>query len=133
MRAYEVAGSKELKELSMLCKEVRNLVASGEYDACRGLICQAMQNYPDAPQPHNLLGVVLEKGGDHALAMKHFRAASALDPTYGPASQNLMLYGTFYTLGREAYDESDCREDREPSGGRIEYGRNGVGHFVRGR
>ena len=47
-------------ELSELCLTVRNLAAQEEYDRCSEVICQAKGLYPCAPQPHNLLGVVLE-------------------------------------------------------------------------
>ena len=116
-------------ELSDLCVQVRSLVASQEYDRCRSLICQAMTLFPSAPQPHNLLGVLLEKTGDHASAMKHFRAAWALDPTYGPASQNLSAYGTFYSRGIAAYDEEDCRDTDSTCA--IEYDVRGIGHIIR--
>lgn len=95
-------------ELSELCLTVRNLAVQEDYDSCSDLICEAMGLYPCAPQPHNLLGVVLEKLGAHADAMRHFRAAMDLDPTYAPARQNLMTYGTFYSKGVAAYDECDC-------------------------
>ena len=96
------------QELSELCECIRGLASRREYTRCISMICQAMQDYPSAPQPHNLLGVILEKTGDHAGAMKHFRAARALDPTYCPSSQNLARYGTFSEAGRTAFDECDC-------------------------
>ena len=43
----------------------------------------------DAPEPHNLFGILLELRGDGDSARKHYRAAYALDPTYRPASRNL--------------------------------------------
>ena len=94
--------------LAALCTEVRNLVAQGKLDLCLDRIRNAMATCPDAPQPHNLLGIVLEKQGRHTEAMRHFRAAWALDPTYIPAEQNLETYATFYSCGRCAFDESDC-------------------------
>ena len=129
MKTNEATRSRELTDL---CANVRELVSDGQYDTCITLICTAMQDFPSAPQPHNLMGVLMEKTGNHALAMKHFRAASALDPTYYPANQNLMTYGTFYSNGRVAYDEADCREDRDDAC-HIEYDTRGIGHFVRGR
>ena len=118
------------QDLSELCISIRSLVASREYDKCSDLICKAMELYPCAPQPHNLLGVVLEKTGNHALAMKHFRAAWALDPTYDPAGQNLSTYGTFYSRGRVAYDESDCQEEKTGFC-EVEYDGRGIGHILR--
>lgn len=43
----------------------------------------------DAPEPHNLLGILAEMSGDDSRARKHYRAAYALDPTYQPACRNL--------------------------------------------
>ena len=95
-----------------LCHSVRALANRGDLIGGQGMAITAMSVYPDAPQPHNLLGVLLEKQGDHLLAMKHFRAAYALDPTYWPARHNLDHFGTFHSTGRCAFDESDCPTDR---------------------
>lgn len=135
-----------IPELDHLCATVRTLVAERAYERCVALICDAMEQHPHAPHPHNLMGIVLEKRGDHPAAMKHFRAAWALDPTYGPARQNLETYGTFYSRGRCAYDESDLPDlpqhtmevvynDRGVgyvvSKTKIEYDHHGIGHVVR--
>ena len=100
-------------ELTELCSSVRALAKKNEFEQAGALICQAMQCFPCAPQHHNLLGILLEKTGEHVAAMKHFRAAIALDPTYGPARQNLETYGTFYSAGTIAYDENDCFGERK--------------------
>jgi len=52
-------------------------------------IRQAMALNMDAPEPHNLLGILSEMKGDDGNARRHYRAAYALDPTYGPACRNL--------------------------------------------
>lgn len=118
------------RELKQLCESVRGLVADKEYSACFGPICQAMEQHPHAPQPHNLLGIVLEKTGDHCSAMRHFRAALALDPTYLPATHNLNTYGTFFSTGSCAFDESDVPPE-PPSRVKVEYGAYGIGRIVR--
>lgn len=117
-------------ELEELCATVRSLVSDGDYELCTRLICQAMECFPHAPHPHNLLGIVLENTGDHLTAMKHFRAAWALDPTYLPASHNLNTYGTFFSSGRCAFDESDVSPS--PSNNmEIRYDQRGIGRAVR--
>lgn len=135
-----------VNELDKLCISIRELVGDGDYESCMEPICEAMEHSPDAPEPHNLLGIVLEKQGKHTAAMKHFRAACALDPTYAPALQNLDTYGTFFSCGKCAFDESDIPGVK--TGGieivydskgighavrktRIEYDSNGIGHVVR--
>ncbi len=126
MKMNDTVRSQELTEL---CLCVRNLAAREEYEMCMDAICEAMGNYPCAPQPHNLLGVVLEKLGNHADAMRHFRAAMDLDPTYSPARQNLTTYGTFYSDGQAAYDENDCQPSKAHY--EVEYDHYGVGHMLR--
>lgn len=120
---------KNRSELDQLCETVRTFVIEGAYDHCIEIICEAMERYPHAPQPHNLLGIVLEKTGDHFTAMRHFRAAWALDPSYLPANHNLKTYGTFYSEGLCAFDESDL-----PNAGtgnmEVQYDKRGIGHFV---
>ena len=118
------------EDLSALCASVRELVDIKDYQACESLIRGAMGKYPDAPEPHNLLGILLEKTGDHLEAMKHFRAAWALDPAYRPAQRNLECYGTFFSSGRCAYDENDCPME-EGSRYQVEYDARGVGRVVR--
>lgn len=44
---------------------------------------------PQNPQPYNLLGMVFELQGEVLEAVKMYRAALAVDPTYQPAADNL--------------------------------------------
>ncbi len=118
--------------LHQLCCTVRTLVMTGEYHKCTNLITKAMGAFPHNPEPHNLLGIVLEHEGDHCMAMKHFRAAWALDPAYAPANQNLTHYGTFYSNGKCAYEESDCTA-KAPDRYEVRYDEHGVGHVIRRR
>lgn len=138
--------NKKLSEIDELCNSVRHLVNNERYEESIKIICEAMKKYPHAPQPHNLLGIVLEKKDDHLTAMKHFRAALALDPTYIPTSHNLNVYGTFFSDGRIAFDETDLKTEtnsdsaiirfangigRVESKTKVEYDKYGVGHIVR--
>lgn len=109
LREPETAPSR----LRALCDTVRSCCREGNYDKCRAVICASMEEYPDAPEPHNLLGVLLEQEGKHGMAMRHFRAALDLEPSYLPARHNLEHYGTFFTEGSCAFDESDCPKEKE--------------------
>jgi len=95
------------------------------------LIEEAIGKYPHAPEPHNLLGLLLEAQGEHIAAMKHFRAAWALDPTYLPTRQNLDYFGSCYPSGKWAYDESDCPQEYDESNYRIDYDERGIGHVAK--
>ena len=95
------------EDLIKLIKDTRVEIKDEEYDKCEKMLYQAMSAFPHAPEPHNLLGILLEKKGDHLMAMRHFRAASELDPTYSPARVNLSTYGAMAHESIFAYDESD--------------------------
>jgi lipoprotein NlpI len=95
----------DLMQLSVM---VRNSSRTKDLQKCFSCVIDAMSKYPHSPQPHNLIGVLLVKEGNHAQAMKHFRAAWALDPTFIPARWNLENFGTFYSSGKFALDEEDC-------------------------
>ena len=118
------------KEMTSLCWKVKELMEQNDYQASEEIIKDAMATNLHAPEPHNLLGLLLEAQDDHLTAMKHFRAAYALDPTYLPSRHNLDRFGSFYPKGKWAYDESDCPEEKKDDKYRVEYDANGVGHVV---
>lgn len=119
------------QEILVLCNTARTLIREQKYRECKEQISSAMRKYPHLPQPHNLMGIVLEKEGCHVNAMKHFRAAYALDPTYLPTRHNLKNYGTFFQKGKCAYDESDCEMNTTEIEYTVEYDEHGIGRAVR--
>lgn len=88
----------------------RKLTSEKKYQVCLKEIEGAMAQRPHEAVPHNLMGILMERQGNHILAMKHFRAAYALDPTYIPARYNMDLCGQSYLDGKWAYDEDDCMQ-----------------------
>ena len=88
------------EKLENRCKR---LIVQHEYKECEKKLGEAMLQNPHSAIPHNLMGILMEKERNHVLAMKHFRAAYALDPTYIPARYNMEQYGTMYPSGRCAY------------------------------
>ena len=117
--------------LKALCEKARALMNNREFSECEQLICAAIGRYPHKPEPNNLLGILLEMQGDHILAMKHFRAAWALDAAYRPARQNLERFGSFFPRETIAFDENDCPADPMTERFDIEYDARSIGHAVR--
>ena len=70
----------------------------------------------------------MEMQGNHVAAMKHFRAASVLDPTFLPARKNMENYGSFSRPGAAAYTMEDCGTAEKKEHFKIEYDENGIGH-----
>ena len=104
-------GTAGTGELINLCASVRQAIDQNSYKECLEQISYAMYLHPSAPEPHNLMGILLEKKRDHLGAMKHFRAALDLDPTYLPARENMMDYARFDLKSpRCRYCFADCTE-----------------------
>ncbi len=96
------------KDLVSTIEQAKELISEKKYLECEALICAAMFDYPHDAVPHNLMGLMLESRDCHVEAMKHFRAAYALDPTYKPSSWNLECFGTFTMPHPCAYFAHDC-------------------------
>ncbi|MCE5196308.1 MAG: hypothetical protein LLG09_04165 [Negativicutes bacterium] len=122
---------EERRNRKVLCDSFRDLSERLNYTACERLLRSAMAEYPHSPVPHNLMGVLLEYQNNHPAAMKHFRAAWALDPTYLPARLNLEHYSSLILRGPYLIDEGDCMaaETRDPY--KIEYDEHGIGHVLK--
>ena len=118
--------------LIALCNTVKDLLCDCEFAAATTLIAGAMGQHPHAPEPHNLMGLLLEREGDHLAAVKHFRAAWALDPTYLPARYNLSQYADLFCSARkDAYLPEDCPQEQYHHPCKIVYDENGIGHVLK--
>lgn len=107
--SFKLENKEEI--LSKLCQKCKKLIQDGEYEECYEILRESLKKFPDEPHPHNLLGILLEKKGEHNMAMKHFRASQALDSSYKPTIQNLITYGTSNSNNCCAYDENDCHKE----------------------
>ena len=124
----------EQQWMQQLTAHIRALVQQRHFSEAENEAAQAMAIAPHAAQPHNLMGIIAESRNDHVQAMKHFRAAWALDPTYRPARINMERYGSLSgQLHRPVYDETECAPCLEENrrGYRMEYDKKGIGHVIR--
>jgi len=67
----------------------RKSVEEGHMEAAVEHAHRAISIDPERPEAFNLLGAILEIGGDRSNAQTHYRAALSLDPSYEPAQKNL--------------------------------------------
>jgi len=100
-------------EFISIIVQAREFIAEKKFNECEALICAAMFEHPHDAVPHNLMGLLLEKQNRHAEAMRHFRAAYALDPPYRPSSWNMECFGGFAMPHPCAYSEEDCKSGAE--------------------
>lgn len=107
MKFFDKKMSDE-RELHKEIEQVRSFIEKKDFEESYKMILDMMYQYPHSPIPHNLFGIQFEMQGNHLMAMKHFRVAWDLEPTYLPARQNLEVFGTFLAKGTCAYDSKDC-------------------------
>jgi lipoprotein NlpI len=105
-------------ENSYETEEIKEMINNHRFHEGEALISTLMLKEPHAARPHNLMGILLEKEGKHSDAMKHFRAAYALDPSYEPAEKNLETFGAFaidrdYDYGEEPMKETKTVQQKE--------------------
>lgn len=93
-----------LKEFDMYIKEATNSLKAYEYDEAYEFIMKALSTNPDAPEPHNLLGIWYEFKGNNDLARKHYRVAYVLNPIYKPATVNLERVSTLFPFKKIQVD-----------------------------
>lgn len=91
-----IKTEKFIKLISEATKKLRNNSFDESYKIIKNALCEN----PDAPEPHNLIGLWYEKNRNYNLARKHYRAAYALDPTYKSAIVNLERVCTMFS-GRQ--------------------------------
>jgi DNA-binding NtrC family response regulator len=83
LEAAQASDYESHVELIKRCLNDRHFEAAAEHAR------QAIGVDPARPEAFNLLGVLYELAGNHEEAMKQYRVAVDLDPTYRPAWQNL--------------------------------------------
>ena len=117
-----------------LCLQVKKEIEEGNMDEAYGKITDAMKKEPDSGIPHNLLGLWEESRGNHAGAMKHFRAAWALEPTLLAARWNMDVYGGMGRGLKPAYTEDEVPKEPDipqKMNDKCVYDEHGIGKFVK--
>lgn len=121
-----------IEKMKDICANIRNIVEGNNNDrfiVANEIVSNLMAKYPDSATPHNLMGIIKEMQGDHVLAMKHFRAAYALDPQDKAVKHNFDTLCSFKSSNR-LFQYGDCDlEVRKQYV--VEYDDRGIGHIVR--
>lgn len=98
-------------EFERKVKQAEAALRERQFSRACTVIADAMAMNMNAPQPHNLLGILYEMTGDFQAARRHYRAAYALDPTYKPCCRNLERLTGFdssaFLSGRVFLDEAE--------------------------
>lgn len=76
-------------EYARCLDEARRAIGERRLETAIAFVRQAVGLDPTRPEAFNLLGAAVHLRGQRFKAQDYFRAALALDPTYGPARDNL--------------------------------------------
>jgi DNA-binding NtrC family response regulator len=90
----ESIDSEKARDLESRIELAKRSIVQRNYSAAREHLRQAVAIDPSKPEGLNLLGVISEILGDSTEAMKQYRAAHSLDPTYRPAVENMDRLGS---------------------------------------
>jgi len=93
----------------------KKCIGEREFDAAQEHVRLAIAADSTKAEALNLLGALIELRGDWLEALKQYRAALALDPTYKPADANLDRVVTRYERGRgiSLGDSKDSEEEQQ--------------------
>ena len=91
----------------------KKCIGQREFDAAAEHVRQAIAADASKAEGLNLIGAILELQGDRSAALKNYRAAIALDPTYKPAMANLDRAASWPRSGGIELEERNQAEDKE--------------------
>ncbi len=88
----------------------KKCIQNHEFSEAEEYLKKAIGLNIDSPEPHNLLGVLLEYQNDIPAALNRYRVALSLDASYKPAQNNLYR-ATEYAYTRRGIDFGEDNND----------------------
>ncbi|MBZ8182416.1 sigma-54-dependent transcriptional regulator [Oscillatoria salina] len=85
----EIHHREETRNYKRAIKIAKFCASKRQYDKAIAHVKQAIGIDPSNPEAFNLLGEIHELSGERSEALKQYRVATDLDPTYKPAHNNL--------------------------------------------
>jgi tetratricopeptide (TPR) repeat protein len=103
-----------------ICEAFANgLISNYRFADARHLINGWMKDFPDDPQPHLMVGRVMEHGGNEEGAAVEYRQALKLSPCFAPAAYNLgrvLMSQQKWSEALEAYEHcATCLQSPQPA------------------
>lgn len=111
-KRYEMESSeKEVETFEDYITMAKNAINKRDFSKAKEMLKKATSEDSEKPEPFNLLGVIYEMQHKQAEAMKMYRAALALDPSYKPANENIERAGS--SVGSIDLDNINLGDDEE--------------------
>lgn len=104
LKRRTVSGSADEKDedYNSLILRAKAAINERNFELAENLLKQATNLVEENAEPYNLLGVLAEMRGKFPQAMKMYRAALDIDPSYNPAQDNLERASDFNSRPEDA-------------------------------
>ena len=108
--ARETLAAENSVDYPSLIELTKRYISDRSFTAARETARRAIAADPAQPEAYNLLGALLEINNERLEALKFYRAALDIGPTFKPAAANLERATSWEKLGRIDLgpDERDC-------------------------
>jgi len=93
-KRYELENAEEeVEDFEGFITLAKNAINKRDFSKAKEMLNKATSLNSEKPEPFNLLGIIYEMQHQQQEAMKMYRAALALDPSYKPANENIERAG----------------------------------------
>lgn len=87
-------NTENIEDFNKIINLAKDKINKRDFNEAEKLLQKATGKESTKPEPFNLLGIIYELQNKQTEAMKMYRAALALDPSYKPADENLERAGS---------------------------------------
>lgn len=113
----EALDEENALDYTSLVELTKRHISDGSFRLARETVQKAIAADPTQPEAYNLLGAVLEIHNERLEALKFYRVALDIDPTYKPAWTNLDRATSLEKYGRiDLGQDEDKPENNKESG-----------------
>ncbi len=114
--AREIIDEENAVDYTSLIELTKRHISDRNFGAARDVVRKAIAADPAQPEAYNLLGALLEINNDRLEALKFYRAALDIDPTFKAAWANLERATSLHKLGRIDFGPKRKRDDTGDQG-----------------
>ncbi|MFW6007239.1 MAG: response regulator [Halanaerobiales bacterium] len=108
---YQLEEKEEGNNFEEYLNRAKSAINKRNFDDAVELLKKATSIDAEKPEPFNLLGIIYEFRRNQPQAMKMYRTALSLDPSYKPASENLQRAGEMDITQNSDIDDVNLGDD----------------------
>jgi len=119
-RSYEDSDGEKIEDPDELLERAKSAINSRDFSRAEEFLNRAIKTEVEKAAAYNLLGALEEIKGNHTQAMKNYRTALDIEPSYGPAQKNLERAGKLGSKPDDVSLEEETDDKNDPDKGEDE-------------